>query len=69
VEDRLRGLRRRPVGGVHDVTVFETEAPRVLEIRCSCGEFTMTFWGEAHAAEITALHLWSVGAVDLRTFS
>jgi hypothetical protein len=65
LEERLKGLRRRPVPGVHDVHVYETEAPGAFGIECSCGARTWTPWGEAHAAEITALHLWSVGAVEL----
>jgi hypothetical protein len=68
VEERLAGLRRQPVGGRHNVSTIETEAPGAFEITCSCGAQTWTPWGEAHAAEITALHLWAVGAVDLKAF-
>ena len=63
--EKLAKLQRRAVPGPHNITVFETEAPGALEISCSCGERTWTPWGEAHAAEIMALHLWTVGAAEM----
>ena len=59
VEDRLNGLRKRPVPGRHDIFFIEQEAPGCFEIRCSCGDQTVTYWGEHHAAEIASLHIWS----------
>ena len=63
---KLAKLQRRSVPGPHDIRAIETECPGAIQIECSCGETTWTPWGEAHAAEITALHLWAVGAVELR---
>jgi hypothetical protein len=65
LNEKLFKLQRRPVPGRHHITIIETEAPGALQILCSCGETCWTPWGEAHAAEITALHLWAVGAVNL----
>ena len=62
VDERIAGLTRRPDGRRHHVDIIEQELLRAYEIRCTCGTQTWTPWGAAHAHEIAALHLWSVGA-------
>jgi hypothetical protein len=72
LQEKLDKLKRRP-GGDHHMTVIEggsaehdgEKCPGTFEIRCSCGEVTWTAWGEAHAAEITTLHLWATGVADI----
>ena len=73
LQSKLDKLKRQPVPGPHHITVIEggsaehdgEKCPGTFEIRCSCGEVTWTAWGEAHAAEITALHLWATGTTEL----
>lgn len=47
-------------GKVHQIALIEQAAPGVYEIRCSCGDQAMTFWGEEHAMEIAEMHAFEM---------
>lgn len=65
--------RAMPVtGNVHQIVLTAQEMPRAFEVRCvachnpaphercvaACHRVTWSPWGESHAAEIGALHLF-----------
>lgn len=72
-------VREMPVTGTrHKIVLSEQDAPRTFEVRClachnpfphercvaGCHRVTWTPWGEAHAKEIAALHLFYMDHPD-----